>query len=611
MPEGYKMLSGGDFFPEEYTEKPLVVNIEKVNTDVIMNVVFVYNDESVGGGDYFLPEGVQNYSILEQYVPEGYEMTVSGDFMVEENGSIKVSVEPIVSDVIMNVVFVYNDESVGGGDYFLPEGVQNYSILEQYVPEGYEMTVSGDFMVEENGSIKVSVEPIVSDVIMNVVFVYNDESVGGGDYFLPEGVQNYSILEQYVPEGYEMTISGDFFVKENGSIEVSVKPIQSDVIMKIRFVLADGSFVGGGDYFLPEGVQNYSILNQYVPEGYKLAVSGDFMVTAGASENVRVEPLNDEIIVNIQFEDRYGNVIAGGDYFVPAGIQNRTVLDEYVPNGYVQAVTGDIEFVAGQHYDIVLDEGTSIVNIQFIDRDGNVIAGGDYFVPTGIHNRTVLDQYVPEGYRQCVTGDIQFIYGYHYEIIIELIPEEVVTKTAIFRKAEGDTWNENLDNPDEVHYTFWSDDTDATCIVPSITAGDETKELDYWVSEIDETVILVPGEEFCYNDLDKGELEGCVGDFAFYPVYKDVQTEEPTKPSDPSTGDNTTTVTGKDEHPDIAEAKANGTWGAAPTAAPVAAATNTIPQTSDDMPVTMLIVIALVAAGAAGGLVVLRKRSHQ
>ena len=85
----------------------------------------------------------------------------------------------------------------------------------------------------------------------------------------------------------------------------------------------------------------------------------------------------------------------------------------------------------------------------------------------------------------------------------------------------------------------------------------------------------------------------------------------PAEPSDPSTGDNTTTVTGKDEHPDIAEAKANGTWGAAPTAAPVAAATNTIPQTSDDMPVTMLIVIALVAAGAAGGLVVLRKRSHQ
>ena len=81
-----------------------------------------------------------------------------------------------------------------------------------------------------------------------------------------------------------------------------------------------------------------------------------------------------------------------------------------------------------------------------------------------------------------------------------------------------------------------------------------------------------------------------------------------TEPSDPSTGDNTTTVTGKDEHPDIAEAKANGTWGA-PTATPAAA--STIPQTGDSMPVVMLIVIALAAAGAVGGLVVLRKRSHQ
>lgn len=464
----------------------------------------------------------------------------------------------------------------------------------------------GAFAAESTGNAAES-QSVTVTVTMNIQFKNGDEVVAGGDYTVPAGVQNYSVLEQYVPAGYQMTASGDFMAEAGGKLVVNIEKISTDVIMNVVFVYNDES-VGGGDYFLPEGVQNYSILNQYVPEGYKLAVSGDFMVTAGASENVRVEPLNDEIIVNIQFEDRYGNVIAGGDYFVPAGIQNRTVLDEYVPNGYVQAVTGDIEFVAGQHYDIVLDEGTSIVNIQFIDRDGNVIAGGDYFVPTGIHNRTVLDQYVPEGYRQCVTGDIQFIYGYHYEIIIELIPEEVVTKTAIFRKAEGDTWNENLDNPDEVHYTFWSDDTDATCIVPSITAGDETKELDYWVSEIDETVILVPGEEFCYNDLDKGELEGCVGDFAFYPVYKDVQTEEPTKPSDPSTGDNTTTVTGKDEHPDIAEAKANGTWGA-PTATPAAA--STIPQTGDSMPVVMLIVIALAAAGAVGGLVVLRKRSHQ
>src|SRR5699024_7751824 len=45
-----------------------------------------------------------------------------------------------------------------------------------------------------------------------------------------------------------------------------------------------------------------------------------------------------------------------------------------------------------------------------------------------------------------------------------------------------------------------------------------------------ETVKLYPGQAFCYNDLDKGELEGYVGDFAFYPVYKDKAIEEPSVP---------------------------------------------------------------------------------
>ena len=74
----------------------------------------------------------------------------------------------------------------------------------------------------------------------------------------------------------------------------------------------------------------------------------------------------------------------------------------------------------------------------------------------------------------------------------------------------------------------------------------------------------------------------------------------------------TVTVTGTptpDEHPDIAEGIANGTWGAAPTATP--AATSTIPQTSDSLPLGALIVVAIVAAGAVCGLVVLRKRNEQ
>ena len=69
------------------------------------------------------------------------------------------------------------------------------------------------------------------------------------------------------------------------------------------------------------------------------------------------------------------------------------------------------------------------------------------------------------------------------------------------------------------------------------------------------------------------------------------------------------TPTPKDEHPDIAEGIANGTWGGAPTATP--AQTMSVPQTSDDLPLGALILVAVVAAGAVCGLVVLRKRGEQ
>lgn len=69
----------------------------------------------------------------------------------------------------------------------------------------------------------------------------------------------------------------------------------------------------------------------------------------------------------------------------------------------------------------------------------------------------------------------------------------------------------------------------------------------------------------------------------------------------------TTTVTEQkpDEHPDIAEAKENGTWGQ-PTPTPAAA--SVIPQTSDDMPLGLLIGLAVVAVVAIVVLIVLRKR---
>ena len=124
---------------------------EEDSQQVIIKVQFVCNGTAVSGGDYFVPAGVQNYSVLEQYVPEGYKMTTSGDFMAEDGAHLEVSVEKISTDVTMNIQFKDGDEVIAGGDYAVPGGTQNYSVLEQYVPEGYKMTTSGDFYAEDGG----------------------------------------------------------------------------------------------------------------------------------------------------------------------------------------------------------------------------------------------------------------------------------------------------------------------------------------------------------------------------------------------------------------------------------------------------------------------------
>ena len=370
IPEGYEPVTTGDI---TINDGWIYVELKKSEPATItMNVVFLCDGESVGGGDYFVPAGVQNYAVLEQYVPEGYKMTVSGDFYAEEGGKLTVNVEKIVKTVIMNIAFKDGDEVIAGGDYFLPEGVQNYSILEQYLPEGYKLTVSGDFMVKEGDHLDVNIEKISTDVIMNIQFKDGDEVIAGGDYTVPAGVQNYSVLEKYVPAGYQMTVSGDFMAEAGAHLEVNIEKIDTTVIMNIQFKYGD-EVIAGGDYFVPAGVQNYSVLEQYVPEGYEMTVSGDFMAEEGAELVVNLEKVSesDEIIMNVQFMD--GDVVvAGGDYFVPAGVQNYSVLEKYVPAGYKMTVSGDFMAEEGAKLEVNVEKISTdvIMNIRFVLGDG-------------------------------------------------------------------------------------------------------------------------------------------------------------------------------------------------------------------------------------------------
>ncbi len=119
-----------------------------------MNIQFKAGDEVVAGGDYFVPAGVQNYSVLEKYVPEGYKMTVSGDFMAEEGGHLVVSIERIsteaadTKDVAITYYIPEEGRYVAGEAVTVAADANNVNTTTLAdIPEGYEVVWTGDVQV--------------------------------------------------------------------------------------------------------------------------------------------------------------------------------------------------------------------------------------------------------------------------------------------------------------------------------------------------------------------------------------------------------------------------------------------------------------------------------
>ena len=391
---------------------------------------------------------------LNQYVPEGYKLAQSSTTFVPVSNSdiIPAEIEEVSQTVIQKIVFMYNGQSVGGGDYFVTKGNNNYSVLEQYVPEGYKMTTSGDFYADGTNTIFVNVEKIYNASIIKLVFVdENGENVGGGDYFVDEdgdGIFNWS--EVTAPAGYRFSETGDDFVEKYSATEakeVRVEKINKGTIINVVFEDPQGNNLGGGDFLVDldgDGVANYSELG--LPMGYKLNVTGDFFVEEGGHYTV-VLNRDGAAIIHVVFKSEGGKNLGGGDYFVDEdgdGIFNYSELT--LPEGYELIVTGD-EFVDTEKtYEIVLNkeiEGT-IINVVYVDEEGNNLGGGDFFVDPdddGIANYSELD--LPEGYELIVTGDFFVTPGKSYTITLHKITEEeTAAATLVVRYVDQENGNE-------------------------------------------------------------------------------------------------------------------------------------------------------------------------
>ncbi|WP_277257769.1 LPXTG cell wall anchor domain-containing protein [Merdimonas faecis] len=441
VPEGYKMTASGDC---HYTGS-VEIKVEKISVagQKQLNAIFVdANGNVLGGGDCFVTvdeNGNFKYSDerLQQIVPEGYKMTVSGD--CHYTGNVEIIVEKVQESTIVKVQFVNESGNViAGGDYFVnaKDGNFNYADLLGVVPEGYKMTVSGDCSVADgtNGNIITIKVVSVATSVINVIF--KDEAgnnLGGGDFFVdPDGDGIFNLSEIKAPVGYTLNLKGDQFVTDYAgkTTILQVTKVNKGTIVNVVFEDRQGNNLGGGDYLVDldgDGVANYSELS--LPVGYKLIETGDFFVKEGNSYKVILDRVGSAII-HVLFKSEGGKNLGGGDFFVDPdgdGVANYSELT--LPEGYELIETGDFFVDTEKTYEITLNkkiEGT-IINVVYVDGEGNNLGGGDFFVDKdddGIANYSELD--LPEGYELVETGDFFVNAGESYTIELRKIQKGTI-----------------------------------------------------------------------------------------------------------------------------------------------------------------------------------------
>lgn len=222
-----------------------------------------------------------------------YTITSQGDLLSLYGGSVievTVKANETQKDVIMKVQFV--DEAgnnLGGGDYRVDldnDGVANYSELA--LPAGYELIETGDFFVKdfEGKTTTITLQKVVRDTIINVVYVDEEGNVlGGGDFFVDpdgDGIANYSELT--LPVGYELITTGDFFVENGASYTITLRAITTEeetkaATLNVKVVDYDSREVLSAETFTSadkgQADQTYTFVygEDYqvnIPKGYKL-----------------------------------------------------------------------------------------------------------------------------------------------------------------------------------------------------------------------------------------------------------------------------------------------------------------------------------------------------
>lgn len=324
------------------------------------------------------------------------------------------------------------DGSLAVNDKEILEVASKVDALKNYI---VKMPAGDLFGIYGDAEVKINVVEKGSDSNKNgttVNIVFKDEEgnkISNGSFVVDKdgnGIANFSELT--LPEGYELCVTGDFFVKEFAANEANVVKVRKATSgTKVNIVFQDekGNPIGGGDYIIDkdgDGIVNFSELE--VPFGYETCETGDFQVAdfvKNESNVVKVKKVTAGTIVNVTFQDEEGNELGGGDYLIDKdedGVANFSEL--IIPEGYELVVTGDFpvkEFAAnktnvvkvrktGSHEEGDESKKGTKINVTFQDEEGNKVGEGEFVVDIdgdGVANYSEIA--MPEGYVSCLLGD--------------------------------------------------------------------------------------------------------------------------------------------------------------------------------------------------------------
>ena len=318
LPADYEFTVTGDL---PINDNNVYVEVRPIaqTKEVTLNIYDIVNHEQVKEEKMTVAADAIHVNTGDIDLPEGYEFTVTGDLPINDN-NVYVEVKPVekTKDVTLNIYDIVNHKQVEEQTMAVAADAIHVNTGDINLPEGYEFTVTGDLPIRDN-NVYVEVRPVeTGKAIVNIRFMDGDEFVAGGDYPFEDG-ESVQFGDLELPEGYELDTEKNneesgFVAKDGVQIIVHVKKAETDVIMNIRFVDEDtGEFVAGGDYFLPAGVQNYSILEEYVPEGYRMAVSGEFMAVDGGKLEVPLEK-EETVKYSVTVNGSYANHSGEGKY---------------------------------------------------------------------------------------------------------------------------------------------------------------------------------------------------------------------------------------------------------------------------------------------------------